>query len=293
MAKNDFPWFRRQIVKISCRLLFYVSHSFLFSKVFNLLRRRLMHRYEDSLFGEFPTDSKRAVIYLACDEIYYQKFGIHLVRSGIKNAPGFHIHLHVNGLSDHYQQVLEVFSKSEGQGLFSYTWDNMDFSKMNGNKRWYYLASVRFVRLYQLVQSCHVPVLSLDADGVIVKSLQPKLSELQATDIGIYLRPTNTLDWRKVLASALLIMNTEEGHSYIRDVALMIAWLLKKPLPYHIDQLVIYYMWGIYQSTRKGFRYFSLTQDMADWECREDSYIWSAKGDRKYMDKVFRRAAEA
>ena len=263
------------------------------SKVFNLMRRHLMLRYENSLFGKFPTDTKQAVLFLSCDEVYYQKFGIHLVRSAITNAPGFHIHLHVNGLSDGYRQVLETFANTEGQGLFSFTWDDLDFSALNGAKRWYYLASVRFVRLYQLVQACRVPVLSLDADGVIVKSLQPKFGELQTADIGIYLRPTNTLDWRKVLASALLIMDTKEGHNYLRDVALMIAWLLRKPLPYHIDQLVIYYMWDVYRHNRPEFHYACLTQDMADWECHEDSYIWSAKGDRKYMDEAFRRATEA
>jgi len=292
MAKKDFPWIRRQWIKMACRLEYAASRHFLTASVFGVWQRRLLRRYESTLYGEFPKNIKTAVVFLSCDEEYFDKFGIHLVRSSLKNASDLNVHLHVNRLSRHYHEKLKQFSETEGRGLFSYTWDDVEFEHLNGAQRWYYLASVRFVRLYQLVSQCDVPVLSVDADGVIVKSLEPKLRELDGKDAGIYLRLTNTLDWRKVLASALFVMPTKTGRDYIRDVALMIAWLLRGKLPYHIDQLVIYYMWQRYENADAGLRCVTLSQDMADWECRDDSYIWSAKGDRKYLDTAFRRAQE-
>lgn len=293
MAKKDFPWLRRQWVRLVCWMEFVASRHFLTAAAFGAWQRRLLRRYESSLNGEFPAQVQTAVVFLSCDEVYFEKFGIHLVRSSLKNAGDLNVHLHVNRLSTRYREELERFAKAEGGGMFSFTWDDVEFEHLDGAQRWYYLASVRFVRLYQLVQRCEVPVLSVDADGVIVKSLAPKLRELDGADVGIYLRLTNTLDWRKVLASALFVMPTPTGREYIRDVALMIAWLLRGKLPYHIDQLVIYYMWQRYEQAGAGLKCVTLSQDMADWECRDDSYVWSAKGDRKYLDAAFRRAQEA
>jgi len=293
MAKKDFPWIKRQLIKVACWIEYSASRYFLTAAAFNIWKKHLLLRYESSLHGEFPTNVKTAVVFLSCDEAYFDKFGIHLVRSSLKNASDLNVHLHVNCLSRQYHKKLEQFAETEGRGLFSFTWDDIEFEHLDGAQRWYYLASVRFVRLYQLASQCNVPVLSVDADGVIVKSLDPKLRELDGKDVGIYLRLTNTLDWRKVLASALFVMPTQTGRNYIRDVALMIAWLLRGKLPYHIDQLVIYYMWQRYENAGAGLRCVTLSQDMADWEYLENSYVWSAKGDRKHMDAAFRRAQES
>lgn len=290
MAKNTFPWVRRQMVKLLCRVEFNAGRSEVIRAIFAIWQKRLLRRYERSLHGKFPREVKTAVLFLSCDEEYFRKFGIHLVRSGLQKAGELNVHLHLNKLSEAYWRELQKFAEGEGGGLFSFTWDDIEFADLSGDQRWYYLASVRFIRLYQLVSICNAPVLSVDADGVVVKSLGPKLNELQGVDAGIYLRLGNTLDWRKVLASAFCIMPTMLGRRYMRDVALMIAWLLQGKLPYHIDQLVIYYMWQIYSRRESGFRVAELSQDMADWECHPESYLWSAKGDRKYLDKAFQEA---
>jgi hypothetical protein len=205
----------------------------------------------------------------------------------LKNASGFNIHLHATGLSEAYRRELQQFAGTRAGGLLSYTWDDLEFDNLSGPRRWYYLAAVRFVRLYQLVEACQAPVLSLDADGVVVRSLEEKFAQLAGQDAGIYLRLGNTLDWRKVLASALFVMPTALGRRYMRDVAIVIASLLGRELHYHVDQLVIYHMWRLYHAGAPGFRVAELSQDMADWECSEDSYIWSAKGDRKYSQQKF------
>ena len=87
-------------------------------------------------------------------------------------------------------------------------------------------------------------------------------------------------------------MPTELGHRYSRDVAVVIGWLLRGKLHYHIDQLVIYYLWDLYRRHQPGFRDAPLGQDMADWECGQESYIWSAKGERKYLDEPFLKARQ-
>ncbi len=293
MGKKDFPWIPRQTVRLVCWLVFTLGRSQVFSSVFKLSKRAALRRYRDSLGGGFPGEVQKGVLFLSCDEAYYRDFGTHLVNSALRNSPGFNIHLHVNNSSDDFRQELGRFAAQEATGLFSYSWDTLDFESLSGARRWYYLASVRFVRLYQLVHACNAPVLSLDADGVVVKSLDAKFAEMVAQDAGIYLRLDNTLDWRKVLASALFIMPTARAERYIRDVAIVIAWLLKGKLYYHIDQLVIYYMWRFYTTGESDFRVAQLSQEMADWECREDSYVWSAKGERKYLNQEFLQALES
>jgi hypothetical protein len=292
MSKNDFPWISRQAVRLLCLLVFVLGRGRRFAPLFRLFADAGLKRYRDSLSGTFPVQVEKGVLFLSCDEAYYRQFGAHLVNSALKHAGGFNVHLHVNRLSRQFRQELQALAQASPGGLLSFTGDDLEFEHLSGSARWYYLASVRFVRLYQLVQTCRAPVLSLDADGVVVKSLQPRFAQMAGHDAGIYLRLGNTLDWRKVLASALFIMPSELGERFIRDVALVIAWLLRRKLPYHIDQLVIFYLWRVYAAREREFRVAPLSRDMADWECGEDSYIWSAKGDRKYLSREFLGALE-
>jgi hypothetical protein len=292
MGKKDFPWLPRQMVRLVCWLVFALGRSQVLAVLFRPLSAAVLRRYRSGLHGKFPGAVTKGVLFLSCDEAYYQEFGTHLVSSALKHAPGFNIHLHVNRLSQSYRQELQRFADHQSGGAFSYTWDDLEFEHLSGARRWYYLASVRFVRLYQLVQTCRAPVLSLDADGLVVKSLDSKFAQLTDHDAGIYLRLDNTLDWRKVLASALFVMPTELGQRFSRDVAVVIAWLLRGRLHYHIDQLVIYYLWDLYRSRQPGFTVVGLAQDMADWECGQGSYIWSAKGERKYLDEQFLKARQ-
>ena len=292
MSKNDFPWMSRQAVRLLCWLVFLLGRSRLFSGLFSGFADARLAPYRRSMSGAFPGRVDKGVVFLSCDEAYYRQFGVHLVKSALKQAPGFNVHLHVNRLSPKFHQELLEFAAADPHRLLSFTGDDMEFEHLSGAARWYYLASVRFVRLHQLVQACGAPVLSLDADGVVVRSLEPPFARMVGQDAGIYLRLGNTLDWRKVLASALFIMPTELGQRFIRDVALVIAWLLRRKLPYHIDQLVIFYLWRIYSTREKKFRVTPLARDMADWKCSRDSYIWSAKGERKYLDREFLGALE-
>ncbi|MGD2074881.1 MAG: hypothetical protein PVI91_05080 [Gammaproteobacteria bacterium] len=292
MSKKDFPWIPRQKARLLSWLVFMTGRNRWSAWPFRLFSTSALKRYRESLSGRFPSGVEKGVLFLSCDEDYYRSFGIHLVRSALKNSKGFNIHLHLNRLSDAYRQQLERFAESETGGLLTYTWDDLDLDSLSAPRRWYFLAAVRFVRLHQLVEACHAPVLGLDADGVVVKSLEDKFDQVSGRDVGVYLRLSNTLDWRKVLASALFIMPTPLGRRYIRDVAVVVAWLLSRELHYHVDQLVIYQVWRLYSEGEPGFRVAELSQELADWECRDDSYIWSAKGDRKYFKREFLNALD-
>jgi len=292
MSKNDFPFISRQAVRLLCWLVFVLGRSRLLAGPFRWFADAQFEAYRRSLAGVFPAQVEKGVLFLSCDEAYYRQFGVHLVNTALKHSPGFNVHLHVNKLSPEFHRELRERADASPGQLLSITGDDVAFEHLSGAARWYYLASVRFVRLHQLVRACRAPVLSLDADGVVVRSLEPRFAQMAGQDAGIYLRLGNTLDWRKVLASALFIMPTELGQRFIRDVALVVAWLLRRKLPYHIDQLVIFYLWRIYTAREKGFRVTPLSRDMADWECSRDSYIWSAKGERKYLSREFLGALE-
>jgi hypothetical protein len=292
VSKNDYPWVYRQMARGLSRAVCGAGRSRWLSRPYQFFSTSVMRRYRISLAGAFPQRVDKGVLFLSCDERYYRDFGVHLVRSALKNCRGFNIHLHITCLSDGYRRELQQYADSHSAGLLSLTWDQLAFDNLSGQRRWYYLAAVRFVRLYQLVESCRAPVLSLDADGVVVRSLEQKFAQMAGCDAGIYLRLSNTLDWRKVLASALFVMPTPLGRRYIRDVAHAIAWLLDHELHYHVDQLVIYDMWRCYRATEPEFQVATLSQDLADWECRGESYVWSAKGDRKYCMAEFLNALE-
>jgi hypothetical protein len=210
---------------------FSAGRSELIRAILAIWQKRLLRRDERSLHEKFPREVKTAVLFLSRDKEYFRMFGVHLLESGRQKAGELNDRLHSNKLLEACRRELQKFAEGKGGCLFPFTWDDIEFADLSGDRRWYCRASARFVRLHQLVSIGNAPVSGVDADGVVVKSPGPKLNELQGLDAGIYLRLGNTLDWRKVLASAFCIMPTVRGRRYLRDVALMTAWMLQGKLP--------------------------------------------------------------
>ncbi len=287
MAKNDFPWLRVQVASARCSVLCALNRSALLRPLAGFAEQRLLGPYESQLHGRLPEQVNKGVVFLACDEEYFAKFGKYLVRSALSHLDDYCVHLHVYALSDSYKAELKALVAEVAPGHFSFTYDHIPYKHLVGAERWYYLASVRFIRIYQLLRSTRKPVFCLDADSLVAGDLRDFEQVLSEHDAAIFLRLGNTLAWRKVLAAVLWISPTDNGIAFARDTALTIAWLLRSRLPYHIDQLVLHKVYQYYQRRVPGFRVLPLDNHMLSWDCDPESVVWSPKGDRKYNETTF------
>src|SRR5690606_17799064 len=104
--------------------------------------------------------------------------------------------------------------------------------------------------------------------------------------------------WRRVLAAAVGVAFTKPALGFCERTAHAIEAALRQGPGYHVDQSVLYYGWRIRRRLKRRTRWQALPPAFADYDFGEDSFVWTAKGDRKTdprfvaaVDELHRRHA--
>lgn len=235
-------------------------------------------------------------IFAACDEKYFDEFAIPLIKS-IQHNSGNQIHLHIfnprgdqlefcqqhnvsftfenitrdqfkqaeqrwkvvptNALElDQYNRVITAMAKSS------------DSSLIHRIEKTYY-ACARFIRLSEiLTENCSVFAIDIDA---IVRKQVPVLST--KPDLFIH-----RIEGKKArfLAGGMYINNLK----FLQDYATILKEKINND----------YLYWGLDQDLLENivsqYKFDRLPISLIDWEMRDSSYIWTAKGKRKDL-KIF------
>lgn len=241
------------------------------------------------LYGKL--NAKDFFIYAACDQDYFDQFAKSLITS-IKVNSSDAIHLHIfnpradqlqfcteNSVSVTYEYVLEDYFKSAAN-----KWSNTNLTPLQldqkrrtetamtkGNDKSLleriqktYYACARFIRLSQLVEGQQF--LAMDVDAIVRKSLQP----LSGSDIFLH-----RVSGAKARFLAGGIYGTETANRFLYQYSdSILDYLSADYLYWGLDQdilevIVPNYSWG------------QLPYSYIDWEMKNDSHIWTAKGTRK------------
>ena len=240
---------------------------------------------------------QKLFIYAACDRHYFDEFGREFVRS-IKRNTDMGIHMHVfnpteqqiefcnsnDRVSITYEYVsAELFHpsaakwttvpvaeplKSQYDRTLNAMGKGRDTSILERMQKTYY-ACARFIRLAELFQT--TPALCVDVDAVVRKSI-PELGT--AHDFYIH-----RITGRKArfLAGGFYLNPTDSTWQFLKEYA--------GQLNSYISQDYIY--WGLDQDLLDPivpkYNHGQLPNSYIDWDMRDSSYIWTAKGTRKEL----------
>lgn len=229
--------------------------------------------------GEPPRKHKPGLLLACCDEVYYARFATTLIETAKRNSPNQHVHIHVYQPSQAWKsKASRVVGSNSGLSL---SWEDSRRNPFeNGGKDHIYFAAARFAVARRIVEQSRSAVLVMDIDGLIVRSLDEPFAAFEDHDVGLIRRRT-VKPWQKNAAGAVLIQPTQNGIEFIRRVADVLHRVLAQKPEFHVDQMVIHSVYRSFRLSSKRLRVFPLTQAFADWDFLPDSYIWSAKGDRK------------
>lgn len=235
-------------------------------------------------------------VYTACDTDYFDQFGQSIIRSIQRNSDaGIHIHLYnprpdqidfcqnQNRVSITYEHVPIGQFDSIAQkwavppnnepGATQYKRTLNAMSKGNDRdiqhrmQKTYY-ACARFVRLAELVKP-RVPVLAIDSDA-IVRNPIPRLP----LDHDLYIHYIAKKDPR-FLAGGIYLTGSPGSVQFIKEYAAALANTIQNDhLYWSIDQ-------DLLNVIVPKYRHKQLPYEYIDWEMRDNSYIWTAKGKRK------------
>jgi hypothetical protein len=230
-------------------------------------------------------------IYAACDSEYFDAFGKTFVQSTAANSDHLmHVHLYnprldqiaycdgVKNLTYTYEYVTADLFTAAVQNLES-TSNTVHLERSltamrksnDANlavriQKTYY-ACARFVRLWEMIAP-DAQVLAVDSDAVI----RSKVPALTGQDFYIHYITGNKA---RYLAGGVMLSGRPAGYQFISEYAQELLkhincdclyWSLDQDV---LDPIVPRYSWG------------NLPKSYIDWDMHPDSYIWTAKGQRK------------
>jgi hypothetical protein len=207
----------------------------------------------------------RPGFFCGCNVDYFQSWGRVFGLSAKKHAPWAHVHYHIfDGAEleiDYCQR--QGFTVSVESTPAEY---NQDIESRKA-----YWSNMRWVRAAETFDKS-TPVISIDADSIMVRDLsqQQFLEDLQHSWV-----PTAPKREQLSLASAVGygLDNAREIYS-----AMMLDVLKNSRLVWADDQKLLDIMINSDQIQKMDLRY-------TDFKFRDDSYIWTGKGDRKFKVK--------
>jgi hypothetical protein len=254
--------------------------------------RRAMHRAfaapepmaidrELALEGGWPdAEDGRPVVFAACDEGYFDRFGQHLALSSAARSPGTRVHLHL------YEPSSACLAHADA--LISRCGGRLTVSHEGparnpfGRPMSFYFAAGRFAVASRMRKQIKAPILMVDADGLVANDLAAGFAKLSDMEAGFILQPENEALYRKILASAIYLGTVGDGVAeFFTRLADGIGIALSMAGRYHVDQIGIHYALQHCQLHGCGPRIEPLGLEWSDYRFDPNSLIWSTKGARK------------
>lgn len=231
-------------------------------------------------------NSPEPIVVTACDPVYFWEHAPALIMSAYETHTPLHVHV-INPGPD----ILSALEKLKiWYPDFYHSHQITDMACFTSEQKKVYYASVRFEVAQGYLQSFQAEgVFVMDADAIINKHVPWDLFEqpfavYDRRNDGLGSNPREQLGM-KVLAKAYFGRGTE---SMLGDINRYCRnnnydhWFL--------DQEAIYKVW---MDLYPNMPFLDLKPlKIIDWNFEQDSIFWSAKGDRKYTNRVYMFRAE-
>jgi hypothetical protein len=233
------------------------------------------------LRGGWPdADDPRPVVFAACDDGYFDRFGQHLALSSAARSPGTRVHLHLYEPTPKcLAHAGEIIERCGGRLTISHEGPARNPFKRPTS---FYFAAGRFAVASRLRKEIRAPIMMVDADGLVANDLLEGFAKLSPMEAGFILQQGNTALYRRILASAIYLGTTgAKVEEFFTRLADGIGISLAVASHYHVDQIGIHYALHYCGLHHCEPRIEPLGLEWSDYRFAPESLIWSTKGARK------------
>jgi hypothetical protein len=245
---------------------------------------RRLREHRARIQGELPlpdeTGAGPGIVFVACDDVYYARFAADFLFSAEDTGHAHRIHIHLYAPSAQTLAHIDALRRNLQHTRLTCSWED-DGYKSYGIDETIYFAAARFIMIHHLLQASRSPILACDIDGFIHRPLDEAFTLISGADVTFHFRLGERRIWRRILAAAVGIAPTVQGLRFAERMALCIqASLLRRP-DFHTDQTILYFLYRFARRWWRGIRWQHLPLSLVDYDFRDDSFIWTAKGPRK------------
>ena len=205
---------------------------------------RQVSRTEPPLEGplDVPEDG-RAVYFLCCDGVYFERFIEAAINACIKNGGvDFIIHIHLINRLASAEAILCGLRDRLPRYRLRVTEETVDLGAFDEAERRTYYTCRRFYLLPELIRIYGRPILCADVDQLIMKSVHSLFDEMEGFDVGLLHDPLNAMNLTSYFsATAAFFAHTEAAFRFADRVRRYIDFFLTvecTPL-WHLDQAAL------------------------------------------------------
>jgi tetratricopeptide (TPR) repeat protein len=250
-----------------------------------LVTRRPLPKLEGETPDVAPNDT---VIFCVADNAYFWEHALVLLGSLGHHDPDSTCHVHVINPDASVASAVDVVRGLLPSLRLSYSYEHVDFEECSDAHIRTYYASVRFVRLAQLIAQSPASYFTLDADCIVRGKLTFALAHSTVGDVGIRRRFSEHTHMT-VAAGALLLRPTPAASHFIDRVSTRIQSTLEASEGvWFLDQIVL--SQALLEMEGAALSSGQLDMSFIDWFFQEDSIIWTGKGKRKTEDSKYTEA---
>jgi hypothetical protein len=242
------------------------------------------HEHVARIKGAAPLSNPHAIIFFAADPRFMERFGFSLIASCYAQARECGVHVHLYDPTPEILQRLRAAQAACAGMHISYTYeDEIDYGALPD--RGMYYTAFRFVALRKLLEDARSLFICLDADSLVVSSLQPMIAEARRCDVGLYFRLSRR-HLNKKIAAFCVIANHSPGALQFLDVFAAIAMTFHRRYRrfrsnFYFDQSALYVSYLIARLRRRS-TFYSIRKTAVDYDFCDQACIWTAKGMRKH-----------
>jgi len=247
-----------------------------------------VNRHVARIKGVFPRENANGVIFFACNDPFMERFGYSLILSCYENARQCGVHVHLYEPSADILRHLAALRENLRDLKLSYTYEyDIDFGKLPEHGIYY--TAFRFVTVKKIIEESKSLIVCLDADSLLMHSLQPVIADARQYDVGLYCRLKKRRFNKKIAAFCVIFNHTQKSLAFINFFAgIAIKFQQKYPTirtHFWFDQSGLYFSY-LFSKLKDRLSFYTIGKSVVDYEFSDQAYIWTAKGKRK-KDEVF------
>lgn len=182
------------------------------------------------------------VVFVSCDMTYLKRFVYALANSIVRNAgTAFTLHLHVINPDDSLIGVTDRIKSALTSNPLVVSTEHTALGGLNDEGRRAYFASSRFLHLPSLTRHYRCPILTLDADMLVLRPFDPIIRLCAAADAGfVSLDPHKYGLWEVLCGGLIWTSPTPGAFEFCKRVrACVLHQLGAGGLVWYVDQLAL------------------------------------------------------
>ncbi len=217
-------------------------------------------------------------VFMACDAIYFEKFGRAFARSFALHTPAAHLHLHVFDLPEADRGLFRArLADAMGDTAYSVSLEMSGFAGTKDAATYYH--AVRFIRLAALADAWPHALCAFDADMIFNRSPDLLFDWFKEADVGVALLTGRVEPSNQICANVLGIAPTQAGRNYLRLTAGYLALARERGiLLWGMDQTAMFAV--LDDMTRRGDapRMIGVPSSVYEGAYAPEAIVWVGKG---------------